>query len=66
MGRLNRRQFVHGAGAVLGATLVGCGRQDAQSVASAVTVFTNGTILPVDAAFSEHEALAVSGNKILE
>jgi predicted amidohydrolase YtcJ len=65
MGRLNRRQFVHGAGAVLGATLVGCGRQDTQSVDSAVTVFVNGTVLPVDAAFSEHEALAVSGNKIL-
>ena len=65
MGRLNRRQFVHGAGAVLGSALVGCGRQDAQSIDSAVTVFTNGTVLPVDAAFSEHEALAISGNKIL-
>jgi predicted amidohydrolase YtcJ len=30
-----------------------------------VTVFVNGTILPVDAAFSEHEALAISGNRIL-
>ena len=65
MGRLNRRQFVHGAGAVLGATLVGCGRQDAQIADSAVTVFVDGTILPVDAAFSEYEALAISGNRIL-
>jgi predicted amidohydrolase YtcJ len=28
-------------------------------------VFVNGTILPVDAAFSEFEALAISGNRIL-
>ena len=50
MGRLNRRQFVHGAGAVLGSALVGCGRRDAQSVDSTVIVFVNGTVLPVDAA----------------
>ncbi len=60
---LNRRQFVSGAGAVLGSALVGCGKQD-QMARSAVTVFVNGTVLPVDTAFSEHEALAISGNKI--
>ena len=65
MKRLNRRQFVHGAGAVLGSALVGCGRQETQTIDPAVTVFINGTVLPVDAMFSEHEALAISGNKIL-
>jgi predicted amidohydrolase YtcJ len=65
MGHLNRRQFVYGAGAVLGSTLAGCGRQSTPEADSDVAVFVNGTILPVDAAFSEHEALAISGNKIL-
>ena len=65
MSHLNRRQFVYGAGAVLGSALVGCGRQDAQTVNADVTVFVNGTVLPVDAVFSEHEALAISGNRIL-
>jgi predicted amidohydrolase YtcJ len=62
---LNRRQFVYGTGAVLGSTLLGCGRQQEQMADSEVTVFINGTVLPVDAAFSEHAAFAISGNKIL-
>ncbi len=62
---INRRQFVYGAGAVLGSTLVGCSRQESPVADSAATVFVNGTILPVDAAFSQHEALAISGNRIL-
>jgi len=65
MSTLNRRQFVYGAGAVLGSTLVGCGRESQHAADSDTTVFVNGTVLPVDAAFSEHEALAISGNKIL-
>lgn len=65
MSPLNRRQFVYGAGAVLGSTLIGCGKQKTESADSVTTVFVNGTILPVDAGFSEHEALAISGNKIL-
>jgi predicted amidohydrolase YtcJ len=65
MNFLNRRQFVYGAGAVLGSTLVGCGKQGQQASDSDTTVFVNGTVLPVDAAFSEYEALAISGNKIL-
>ena len=65
MSALNRRQFVYSAGAILGSTLVGCGKQRQQAADSDTTVFVNGTILPVDAAFSEHEALAISGNKIL-
>ena len=62
MSSLNRRQFVYGAGAVLGSALIGCGRQAADST---ITVFVNGTVLPVDAAFSQYDALAISGNKIL-
>jgi len=65
MSNLNRRQFVYGTSAVLGSTLFGCGRSDGPATDSGVTVFLNGTILPVDAAFSEHEALAIAGNKIL-
>ncbi len=62
---VSRRQFVYGAGAVLGSTLVGCGRQEGSGAESATTVFLNGTVLPVDAPFSEREALAISGNRIL-
>lgn len=65
MNSLNRRQFVYGAGAVLGSTLLGCGRQPGPADGASATVFVNGTVLPVDAAFSAHEALAISGNKIL-
>lgn len=65
MNPLNRRQFVYGAGAVLGSTLLGCGRQEEQEAAIGATVFVNGTVLPVDPAFSVHEALAISGNRIL-
>jgi predicted amidohydrolase YtcJ len=65
MSYLNRRQFVYGAGAVLGSTLVGCGKPSGDATGSNVTMFVNGTILPVDAAFSAHEALAIAGNKIL-
>lgn len=61
---LNRRQFVYGAGAALGSALVGCGKQPDPVVDADITVFVNGRILPVDAAFSEHEALAISGNRI--
>ena len=62
---INRRQFVYGAGAVVGSALVGCGGKRDQAAVSGITVFENGTILPVDATFSEHEAFAISGNKVL-
>ena len=65
MSPFNRRQFVYGAGAVLGSTLLGCGKRQEPAADSAVSVFVNGTVLPVDAGFSEHEALAISGNKVL-
>ncbi len=62
---LSRRQFVYGAGAVFGSTMVACGKREEQKAGSAVTVLVGGTVLSVDAAFSVHEALAISGNKIL-
>ena len=65
MRSLNRRQFVYGAGAVLGSALIGCGRRGEPAADSAITVFVNGNVLPVDAAFSQHDALAISGNRIL-
>jgi predicted amidohydrolase YtcJ len=65
MNSLNRRQFVYGTGALLGSTLLGCGKQQEQAADPGVTVFVNGTVLPVDAAFSVQEALAISGNRIL-
>jgi predicted amidohydrolase YtcJ len=61
----NRRQFVYGAGALVGSALVGCGRQQEPVASSDVTAFINGTILPVDATFSDHAALAIAGNKVL-
>ena len=64
MNRWTRRQFNYGAGAMLATALAGCGSKQAPSTAP-VTVFENGTILPVDPAFSVHEALAISGNKVL-
>jgi predicted amidohydrolase YtcJ len=65
MDLLNRRRFVYGAGAVVGSTMFGCGKQQEPMSDSEVIVFMNGTVLPVDAAFSDHDALAISGNKIL-
>ena len=65
MRSINRRQFVYGTGAVLGSTMFGCGRPDGPTAGADTTVFVNGTVLPVDAAFSGHEALAISGNRIL-
>jgi predicted amidohydrolase YtcJ len=50
---------------VLGSTLFGCGKQQEQVAGSGVTVFLNGTVLPVDGASSVHEALAISGNRVL-
>ena len=65
MSSLNRRQFVYGAGAVLGSTLIGCGKPPGDATGANMTVFVNGTVLPVDAAFSAHEALAIAGKEIL-
>ena len=50
---------------MMATALAGCGSKQAPSAGGAVTVFENGTVLPVDPVFSAHEALAISGNKVL-
>ena len=66
--KMNRRQFGLGASALMTLPMVGCGKQEPRSSRnneSAVTVFENGVILPVDSGFSQHEAIAIAGNRIL-
>jgi predicted amidohydrolase YtcJ len=66
--KMNRRQFVLGTGAIMSVPLVGCGErghQTSNNAGSAVIIFENGIILPVDPAFSQHEAIAIAGNRIL-
>lgn len=65
MYRWNRRQFVYGTGALLGTTMLGCGSRESPQNLPAPVVFMNGTILPVNPTFSEHDALAIAGNRIL-
>jgi predicted amidohydrolase YtcJ len=65
---MNRRQFVLGAGSVLGVPFVGHGNTEqpaSDNQESVVTVFENGVVLPVDPDFSQHEAIAISGNRIV-
>ncbi|EAQ44818.1 amidohydrolase domain protein [Roseobacter sp. MED193] len=65
--RLGRRDFLKSGAALAGlSTLLPNGGQ-AQSAAStqATTVFTNGNILTVDDDFSEADAIALRGNRIL-
>jgi predicted amidohydrolase YtcJ len=66
MGKLDRRTFLKGslfaAGtAVLLPGLTGC----TQAKKEVTTVFTGGTVLTVDSKFSQAEAIAIRGNKIL-
>ena len=64
-----RRKFLQLAcSTAAGSLLWGC--QDKQSAFldtkdNGITVFHNGTVLPVDAGFSEHQALAIHDNKII-
>lgn len=60
----SRRWFIQlSTGAIAGFPLWGCSRDAAPTVTessnSRTTVFINGTVLPVDAAFSEHSAIAI-------
>ena len=63
----NRRTFIKtNAGAVAGLWLAGCrGKPAEDDAASDAIVFHNGVVLPVDAGFSEHTALAIRGNRVL-
>jgi predicted amidohydrolase YtcJ len=63
---MNRRRFIQtSAAAVAGLWLPGCSRESGVAVDAQTIVFRNGVVLPVDAGFSEHTALAIRGNKIL-
>jgi hypothetical protein len=65
---VSRRNFIKIVGATsLTAMLTGCSREQEQAPkqAQATTVFTGGTVLTVDDDFSEAEAIAVRGNRIL-
>jgi predicted amidohydrolase YtcJ len=66
----SRRRFIQtGAGAIAGLSLWGCGRDSSPanpgSKGSRTTVFLNGTVLPVDHAFSEHSAIVIKNGRIL-
>ena len=65
MRSVSRRRFLYGAGAVMGSALLGCSRSPEQAADAAITLFENGIVLPVDAGFSECNALAISGNRIV-
>ena len=65
---VSRRNFIKIAGAAsLTAMLPGCSREQEQASKQeqATTVFTGGTVLTVDDDFSEAEAIAIHGNRIL-
>ena len=66
----SRRKFIQaGAGAIAGMSLWRCGREPtpagAEHSSLRTTVLLNGTVLPVDPAFSEHSALAIRDGRIL-
>jgi predicted amidohydrolase YtcJ len=66
----SRRRFIQvSSGAIAGFSLWGCGRDSSptspESLRSRVTVLLNGTVLPVDAAFSEHSAIAIENGRVL-
>jgi predicted amidohydrolase YtcJ len=56
-----KRSFVVAGTAALSPGLAGCTQTDVE----AATVFTGGTVLAVDSSFSEFEAIAIRGNRIL-
>ena len=64
---LSRRDLLKTGAAAASLAALSAGGSRAQTTAqnAATTVFTNGTVLTVDDDFSEAEALAVRGNRIL-
>ncbi|SMF15582.1 hypothetical protein SAMN02745866_01019 [Alteromonadaceae bacterium Bs31] len=69
--RMGRREFIKTSVAAAGiaALLPGCSKSEEQGSQSEeqnrTIVFTGGTVLTVDAEFSQKEAIAVRGNRIL-
>jgi len=63
---MNRRHFIQAsAGALAGLWLPACQRQSGGDSGAETIVFRNGVVLPVDAGFSQHTALAIRGNCVL-
>ncbi len=66
---INRRRFIGSSAAALaGLSMWGCSPGRDSGIGGSdgeVVVFRNGVVLPVDAAFSQHSALAIRGNRIL-
>lgn len=60
---LGRRDFMKGSAVAAGLAVLPAGRAKAQ--AEETTVFVGGTVLTVDANFSEAEAIAIRGERIL-
>jgi predicted amidohydrolase YtcJ len=66
MGKFDRRTFIKGSLVAAGTAallpgLTGCSKAQSEPT----TVFTGGTVLTVDSRFSQAEAIAIRGNKIL-
>jgi len=62
----DRRSFIKtSAGALAGLSLARCRSEPPDEVGAETIVFHNGVVLPVDAEFSEHAALAIRGNRVL-
>lgn len=61
--RMGRRDFLMTGAAM--ASLAAIIPQGVQAAVQTTTIFTGGTVLTVDAAFSEAEAIAIRGNLIL-
>jgi predicted amidohydrolase YtcJ len=66
MDKLDRRTFIKGSLVAAGTAallpgLTGCSKAQSEPT----TVFTGGTVLTVDSRFSQAEAIAIRGNKIL-
>lgn len=62
----NRRSFIKtSAGALAGLSLSGCRSESGEDAGAETIVFSNGVVLPVDAGFSQHTALAIRGNRVL-
>jgi len=63
---MNRRRFVQaGASVLAGLSVPGWHGPLAAAAGAETVVFRNGVVLPVDAGFSLHAALAIRGNRVL-
>jgi predicted amidohydrolase YtcJ len=63
---MNRRHFIQvSVGGLAGLWLPGWLNASGADASAETIVFQNGIVLPVDAGFSEHTALAIRGNRIL-